>query len=273
MWALVSAVSQDSEEEEDSEQVDSEAEVELASSWKMKTAAHPVFIFASHSQTQNPKPLVQIQPRQPAAPTLRNSQYAQKIEKNPNPQTPSTITHLLFPGSSSPKPPKPNQNQVKRNLQSSSSSFSSSNILHHIALRVQCHPPLFIPYLGTRTMQAVSNFGALERCECGWAQQQQQKQQQESWSWSRFQGVYFLPYLHTYIQKWKGQYWTHHSGVVVEKKGREGKEAGREVVRDGRPRGREESRVSIGGHQGKGGGPPSKRPWIAIATGALRKGI
>lgn len=44
----------------------------------------------------------------------------------------------------------------------------------------------------------------------------------------------------------------------MERKVREGKEAGREVVRDGRPRGREESRVSIGGHQGKGGWPAIK---------------
>ena len=118
MWALVSAVSQDSEEEETSEEVDSEAEeVELASSWKMKTAAHPVFIFASHSQTQNPKPPTSRPRSSLGNPQLPHSETPNTLKKsrNPNPQTPSTITHLPFPGSSSPKTkPKPSQEEPSK---------------------------------------------------------------------------------------------------------------------------------------------------------------
>lgn len=43
-----------------------------------------------------------------------------------------------------------------------------------------------------------------------------------------------------------------HSRAVVERKGREGKEAGREVVQDGSPREQRGEQSSIGGHQGKG---------------------
>ena len=57
----------------------------------------------------------------------------------------------------------------------------------------------------------------------------------------------------------------------MERKVREGKEAGREGVRDGSRRGREErSRVASAAITGRGG-PPSQRPWIAIATGAPAK--
>lgn len=212
MWALVSAVSQDSEEEETSEEVDSEAEVELASSWKMKTAAHPVFIFASHSQTQNPKPPTSRPRSSLGNPQLPHSETPNTLKKsrNPNPQTPSHHNPPPVPRIQLPQ----NQTKTKsrgtfKALPRHSHPRTPSTTLHHECNAILlCSSPTLEQGQCSSSREAVSNFGALERCECGWPQQP------ESWSWSRFQGVYFLTYTHTY-KNGKDSIGVYHSRAVV----------------------------------------------------------
>ena len=166
----------------------------------------------------NSKPKTSRSRSSPGNPQLPHSETPntlKKSTKNPNPQTP---LHHNPPPVPRIQLPQQNQNQTQtksrgtfKALPRHSHPRTPSTTLHH-----ECNAILLCssPTLeqgqcsSSSSKEAVSNFGALERCECGWPQQQ------ESWSWSRFQGVYFLTYTHTY-KNGKDSIGVYHSRAVV----------------------------------------------------------